>query len=146
MGVFLRESHDDVAQVGEGLVDGLGLGQPHPLAPGVLDSLRAGQIHQVEGTAAGLAGLEVDSLDLEHEDAVTATGPLVAESFGPGSVLPGLLDHCLDLVLPRQLLHHQVGHVQVGAFLLVFHHLDLVLEIWVVVEEVSNLLVVDFQK
>ena len=43
--------------------------------------------------AAGLAGLGVDSLDLQHEDAVTATGPLIAESLGPGSILPGLLDH-----------------------------------------------------
>ena len=68
VGVFLRESHDDVAQVGEGLVDGLGLGQPHPLAPGVLDSLRAGQIDEVEGTAAGLSGLGVGTLYLQHED------------------------------------------------------------------------------
>ena len=130
MGVFLRESHDDVAQVGEGLVDGLGLGQPHPLAPGVLDSLRAGQIHQVEGTAAGLAGLEVDSLDLEHEDAVTATGPLIAESLGPGSVLPRLLDDCFDLVLSKDLLFPEVGHVDVSA--LGIAHLDLVLEAGVI--------------
>ena len=45
MGVFLRESHDDVAQVGEGLVDGLGLGQTDSFTPAIFNSLTAGQIH-----------------------------------------------------------------------------------------------------
>ena len=147
MGVLLGESHDDVAEVGEGLVDGLGLGEPQPLAAGVLDSLGAGQVDQVEGAAAGLSALGVGALDLQHEDGVTAAGSLVAERLGPGSVLPGLPDHDLDLILARHLLHLQVGDVHVGPFgVLILHHLDLIFETWVVVEEVSDFLVVDFQK
>ena len=45
VGVLLGEGHDDVAQVGERLVDGLGLGQPQPLAPALLDPLTACQVH-----------------------------------------------------------------------------------------------------
>ena len=45
VGVLLGESHDDVAEVGQGLVDVLCLGQPHTLAPTVLHSLAAGKIH-----------------------------------------------------------------------------------------------------
>ena len=36
---LLRERHDDVAEVAEALVDGLGLGEPQPLAPALLDAL-----------------------------------------------------------------------------------------------------------
>jgi hypothetical protein len=46
---LLSERHDDVAEVGEALVDGLGLGQPHALAPAVLDPLAAGQVHLGNG-------------------------------------------------------------------------------------------------
>ena len=78
---------------------------------------------------------------------MTSAGSLVAESFSPGSVLPGLPDHHLNLVLPSHLLHLQVGDVHVGPFgVLILHHLDLIFETWVVVEEVSDFLVVDFQK
>ena len=45
MGVLLGEGHDDVPEVGQGLVDVLGLGQPHPLAPTFLDPLAAGKIN-----------------------------------------------------------------------------------------------------
>ena len=45
VGVLLGESHDDVAEVGQGLVDVLCLGQPHTLAPTLLHSLAAGKIH-----------------------------------------------------------------------------------------------------
>ena len=43
--VLLGERHDDVAEVGQGLVDVLCLGQPHTLAPTLLHSLAAGKIH-----------------------------------------------------------------------------------------------------
>lgn len=42
---LLCEGHDDVAEVAEALVDGLGLGEPQPLAPAVLDPLAARQVH-----------------------------------------------------------------------------------------------------
>ena len=45
MGVLLGESHDDVPEVGQGLVDVLGLSQSHPLAPAVFDSLTASKIN-----------------------------------------------------------------------------------------------------
>ena len=45
MRVFLGECHDDVSEVGQGLVDVLGLGQPHPLTPTFLDPLAAGKIN-----------------------------------------------------------------------------------------------------
>ena len=43
--VLLGEGHDDIPEVGQGLVDVLGLGQPHPLAPAVLNPLTAGKIN-----------------------------------------------------------------------------------------------------
>ena len=43
--VLLGESHDDVSEVGQGLIDILSLGQPHPLAPTLLDPLAAGKIN-----------------------------------------------------------------------------------------------------
>ena len=45
VGVLLGEGHDDVPEVGQGLVDILGLGQPHPLATTVLDPFAAGKIN-----------------------------------------------------------------------------------------------------
>ena len=45
VGVLLGERHDDVAEVGQGLVDVLGLGQSQPLAPAVLDPLASGEIN-----------------------------------------------------------------------------------------------------
>ena len=47
---LLSEGHDDVAQVGEAVVDGLGLLQPHPRgAAALLDPLASGQVHLGEG-------------------------------------------------------------------------------------------------
>ena len=43
--VLLGEGHNDVPEVGQGLVNVLGLGQPHPLAPAVLNPLAAGKIN-----------------------------------------------------------------------------------------------------
>ena len=43
--VLLGEGHDDVSEVGQGFVNVLGLGQPHPLAPAVLHPLAAGKIN-----------------------------------------------------------------------------------------------------
>ena len=43
--VLLGEGHDDVPEVGQGLVDVLGLSQPHPLASTFLYPLAAGKIH-----------------------------------------------------------------------------------------------------
>ena len=46
MGRLLSEGRDDVAKVGEAVVDGLCLLQPHPGgAPALLDPLAAGQVH-----------------------------------------------------------------------------------------------------
>ena len=45
VGVLLGEGHDDVAEVGQRLVDVLGLGQSQPLAPAVLDPLASGEIN-----------------------------------------------------------------------------------------------------
>ena len=45
MGVLLGEGHDDVPEVGQGLVDILGLSQSHPLAPAVFYSLTASKIN-----------------------------------------------------------------------------------------------------
>ena len=45
MRVLLGERHDDVAEVGQGLVDVLGLGQSQPLAPAVLDPLASREIN-----------------------------------------------------------------------------------------------------
>ena len=144
VGVLLSQCHDDVPEVGEGLVDGLSLGEPHPLTAAVLDPLTASQVHQVEGPAAGLLGLGVLALDPQHEHGVTPAGPLVTESLGPGPVLPGHLDHGLDLVLIGHLLHLQVGYVNLGA--LGVAHLDLVLETGVSVQEVPDLLIVDLKE
>ena len=47
---LLSEGHDDVAQVGEAVVDGLCLLKPHPReAAALLDPLAAGQVHLGEG-------------------------------------------------------------------------------------------------
>ena len=43
--VLLGEGHDDIPEVGQGLVDVLGLSQPHPLASTFLYPLAAGKIH-----------------------------------------------------------------------------------------------------
>ena len=43
--LYLGERHDDVAEVGQGLVDVLGLGQSQPLAPAVLDPLASREIN-----------------------------------------------------------------------------------------------------
>ena len=43
--VLLGEGHDDVPEVGQGLVDVLGLGQPHSLTSTFLYPLAAGKIH-----------------------------------------------------------------------------------------------------
>ena len=45
VGTLLGEGHDDVPEVGQGLVDVLGLCQPQPLATTVLDPLAAGKIN-----------------------------------------------------------------------------------------------------
>ena len=45
VGVLLSQSHDDVAQVGERLVDGLGLGQTDTFTAAIFHSLTAGKIH-----------------------------------------------------------------------------------------------------
>ena len=45
MGVLLGERHDDVAEVRQGLVDVLSLGQSKPLAPAVLDPLASREIN-----------------------------------------------------------------------------------------------------
>ena len=45
VGVLLGEGHDDVPEIGQGLVDVLGLSQPHPLATTVLDPFAAGKIN-----------------------------------------------------------------------------------------------------
>jgi len=45
VGVLLGEGHDDVPEVGQGLVDALGLGQPHPLTPTFFHLLTAGKIY-----------------------------------------------------------------------------------------------------
>ena len=45
VGVLLGERHDDVAEVGQGLVDVLGLSQSHSLASTFLYPLAAGKIH-----------------------------------------------------------------------------------------------------
>ena len=45
VGVLLGEGHDDVPKVGQGLVDILGLSQPHPLATTVLDPFAASKIN-----------------------------------------------------------------------------------------------------
>ena len=45
VGVLLGERHDDVAEVRQGLVDVLGLGQSKPLAPAVLDPLASREIN-----------------------------------------------------------------------------------------------------
>ena len=45
VGVLLGEGHDDVAEVGEGLVDVLGLGQPQSFTAAILDSLTPGEIN-----------------------------------------------------------------------------------------------------
>ena len=45
MGVLLRQSHDDVAQVGQRLVDSLGLGQTDSFTAAIFNSLTAGKIH-----------------------------------------------------------------------------------------------------
>ena len=49
VGVLLGEGHDDVPEVGQGLVDVLGLGQPQSLATTVLDPLAAGKINLKHG-------------------------------------------------------------------------------------------------
>ena len=43
--VLLGEGHDDVPEVGQGLVDVLGLSQSHPFASTVLHPLAAGKIN-----------------------------------------------------------------------------------------------------
>ena len=45
VGRLLRQSHDDVAEVGERLVDGLGLGQTDTFTAALLHSLTAGKVH-----------------------------------------------------------------------------------------------------
>ena len=45
VGRLLRQSHDDVAEVGERLVDGLGLGQTDAFTAALLHSLTAGKVH-----------------------------------------------------------------------------------------------------
>ena len=45
VGVLLGEGHDDIAEVGQGLVDVLGLGQSQPLAPAVFDPLASSEIN-----------------------------------------------------------------------------------------------------
>ena len=75
---------------------------------------------------------------------MTPAGSLVAESLGPGAVLASLLDDDLDLTFVGHLLHPEVGDVDVGS--LGVAHLDLVLEGGVVLEEISDLFIVDFKK
>jgi len=48
VGYLVAECHDDVAQVGEGLVDVLGLLEALSGGARVLQSLTAGQVHEVE--------------------------------------------------------------------------------------------------
>ena len=49
VGILLGESHDDVPEVRQGLVDVLSLGQSHPLATTVLDPFAAGKINLKRG-------------------------------------------------------------------------------------------------
>lgn len=91
------------------------------------------------------------ALDPQHEHAVAAAGPLIGQGLGPGAVLPRLLNDDLNLVLAGDLLHSEVGHVDIslgrlGVLGLVLNHLDLILEVGIIVQQVLDLLVVYFQK
>ncbi len=72
------ESHDDLAQIGQGAVDVLGFLQTLAGAFRVLQPLGAGEVDQIKGARAGLASNRVVPRDLEHKDRVRPRRPLVA--------------------------------------------------------------------
>ena len=171
---LLSERHDDVAEVGEALVDVLGLGEPESLRSGLLEPLRPGQVDEVEHPGARLGGDGVLASDTQLEHGVRARAALVAVRRGHGAVLVSALQQVRHLEernkfgnlddLERRsffpdlrgrldLFNLEICHVDlVGLPGLEVgtagagRHLDVVLEVLLRGEQVANLFVINLQE
>ena len=98
----ISQSHDDIPQCRQRLIDFLTLFQPLPSCPRDSDSFRTSQIHQIKFTHSNLLGLF--PFLLSHlfycylENGMTSTRHIIQFGFGSGPSQGSLLYESIDLI------------------------------------------------